>query len=692
MSGKPALPNLHSVQTVNGTKTSASAPDKSLNKNVESLLSSSVRKLPSLGALPLKPVVQNSGYEDAPPPTTAAATKPLVQKTLSMNGHTTELKTTAIKSSDNKKKKSKRKSEKQTVDEDEDDDVSYDEKKDRKKTGKKEDLSSESDEEDEDEGDDEAEAESATTTEESGEGEDDDNEHEPIAKRIAEKDRKGRPKGKIVDGSMSVDGDDDDDDESMDMNELPEKEFLNTPAGKLLGVDVFRGIMERMKQRDSNLQMLPMRLVFSLNMFVKALLAVRCSQLVAQMFGSTAENEKENAAVLKSISTLMRNDPSKYTEQISFSDKSYQILAAATGFGIVRRLVVRGVDKKGFVICAMKLDPFKEGRYKTFSETVAKKIGCWNEKHILAPITSTRYALFEGNTALPPTIAEKREDDGQSMPPPSSISDSQSSVTPIAYIRPKMTPNGAVITASSRNLLMYNIGMELKNARAQMCIVPDNVLASLFEVLGEIREKKALANSKSLDGVPGNFAYFVARSVRPQTPEIVTDIDNGLTTFGTCFIANHEQMFVFAHLLFGFLRMQENLTELDADSGAFVFKRMQHELHDEVLGVTKTMKLTLGYNELPVNYVFAAKGKTLDLFTALWKEYLTKINCKPNCTSAEYCRAREVAASKNESINVARKYVLGGSSSQQIVVGAPSMEAQVKDMLDSIVRNIFVLV
>lgn len=688
-----ALPNLHAVQTVNGTKTSSSAPDKSLNHAVESMFALPTPKLPSANAnqppppptqnlapkVVLKPMFANTMYEDAPPEAASSMHKTSVANNVVANG----------KSSKVKKSAKKRKAEKQSpdADDDDDDEVSYD-----PKAKKQVDITESSDSESDDKEDDDEEEDELDSKEETTEDEDedvDDKDRPTIAKRLTENPRVARTMTKLYDGSTSVDGDGED--VSVDDKDSAEKVFLRTPAGRLLGENVLQGILKCLKNIDPSSNNLHVRQIFTLNMFVKNLLAARCPQLVAQMFGSGPDSgEKEKPEVTKSLDELTRHERFQFSDEITIADPTFSVLAMATSFGLVRRAIVRGVDEKT-IVCAFKLDPFKEDRMKDFSELAVKRLGCWSKTAVLAPITTTRYALFEGKTALKPTQSAIRTAGGEANWLISGeLTKNPSSAV---YIRPKMTPGGAVLYASSRTLLAYNVGLDLRNARAKLTIVPDAVLAALLEAQGEIREKKALANLSSLDAVKGNFTFYVARSVRPPTEELTALVDEALKQYGGSFIANYEQMFVFAHLLFGFLPMQENITSRDADVGPFVYKRMQHDLFDEILGVTKSVKLTLDYNELPVSHVFLAKAKTLELLVSLWNEYLKKIDCKPFCTDAEYHAARQVAAAKNGKIEMVRNYVLSGArKNPPAQTNEPSFEEQVKDMLDSVVRNIFVIV
>ncbi len=529
-----------------------------------------------------------------------------------------------------------------------------------------------------------------------------------LVHRIKENKRASRP-DKLCDisgsGENGDDEDDDDDDEMEededDSNVVERVRSVVTPVEHLLGDSTIGKIKQHLKRFDSSFAEFDAETIWALNAMVMNLLTVKFPHVALRLVCKTSESYCSKEENLRRVTELLRNDPTKIEVAKGFVGTQYYPLALAVKHGLPAATVVKPISNTQ-AICAIMFDPFGTAQMKAFAEAaIEQKI--FPKTANMAPILMRRFAVYSGKNkqtakmivdessmqAHESTVAEKLEAVTASS---LSVAAETKKPTREAFVFDRWVDSEMVTFASDKTLLVNDVSDVIRASNVNMVVVPNEVLGALFRRRTEQRLSRLMLMAEAVEDDNKSFVSFLKKASLQRTTTLDNEIEMYVSTPTS--IIKEKRDFVYAHLLFGFIRMNSNLTESEQTSavGPCIVENLRVMMPNRI-GAETSSGVHLSVNETPLRCLLRLNSNILKLLNKLWKDYHAdmKIDGK-----SEFYEKRAVIW-KDKHVQQATQYILSNdyaSQKEQMLLWEKSQKKTMPDEFfvhDSLLYSIIVL-
>jgi len=450
-----------------------------------------------------------------------------------------------------------------------------------------------------------------------------------LVHRIKENKRAGRPE-KLCDisGSSNEDDDDDDDEEHEDSNGVDRFRVAKTPIENLLGEVTMAKIKAQMKKIDVRFSDFNGDSIWALNNLVINLITVKFPHVTQKLLSKTTD---ENT---RRVVELIKNDPEKQDVGKGFVGTQYYPLALAIRFGLPTAAVVKPINGSQS-LCAIIIDPFRPAQLKTFGdEAMEQKI--FPKSSNIPPISMRRYAVYNGKTqfnkanmhmlldessmkAHETEVTQKSSEPSPSDTIPATLSFAKK--TTEAFTFDRWIDDAMVTIASDKNLLVNDVSDIIRETNVNMVIVPNDILGALFRRRTQQRLGRLMMLSVAIEDDDESFASFLKLATFPRTAINDAKIDKYVSGK----MIKSQRDLTYAHLLFGFIRMNTHLNEYEAGRGKCVMDNLRVQTPSK-LGSDTTSGVHLAINETPIRSLLRLNHNIVKLLNHLWKQYIDELH------------------------------------------------------------------
>lgn len=530
-----------------------------------------------------------------------------------------------------------------------------------------------------------------------------------LVHRIKENTRASRP-DKLCDisGSGGDDGDDNDDDDDDEMDEdeddsnvVDRVRNVVTPVEHLLGDSTIGKIKQHLKRFDSSFAEFDTETIWALNAMVMNLLTVKFPHVALRLVCKTSESYCSKEENLRRVTELLRNDPAKIEVAKGFVGTQYYPLALAVKHGLPAATVVKPISSTQ-AICAIMFDPFGSAQMKAFAEAAAEK-KIFPKTANMAPISMRRFAVYSGKNKQ---TAKMIVDESSMQAHESTVAENLEAVTASslsavaeqknqkreAFVFDRWVDSEMVTYASDKTLLVNDVSDVIRASNVNMVLVPNEVLGALFRRRTEQRLSRLMLLSEAVEDDNKSFVSYLKKASLQRTPTLDNEIESYVSTPTS--IIKEKRDFVYAHLLFGFIRMNSNLTENELSSavGPCIVENLRVMMPNRI-GAETSSGVHLSVNETPLRCLLRVNSNILKLLNKLWKDYHSdmKIDGK-----TEFYEKRAVIW-KDKQVQQATQYIISNdyvSQKEQMLLWEKSQKKTMPDEFfvhDSLLYSIIVL-
>jgi len=518
-----------------------------------------------------------------------------------------------------------------------------------------------------------------------------------LVHRIKENKRAGRP-DKLYDISGSSNEEDDEDDEEEeheDTNGVERFRVSKTPIENLLGEVAMAKIKAHMKKIDSRFSDFNGDSIWALNSFVVNLLTVKFPHMALKI---TSKTTNENA---RRMAELTKNEPEKQEVGKGFIGTQYYPLALAVRYGLPTAAVVKPINGAQS-ICAIVIDPFRTAQLKAFGdEAMEKKV--FPKSSNIPPISMRRYAVYNGQTKfnkenmhmlLDESSMKAHETEVSQKPSESSISETMPATLSFAkkstasFTFDQWIDDEMVTIASEKNLLVNDVSDIIRGTNVNMVIVPNDVLGSLFRRRTQQRLGRLMMLSIAIEDDEKSFASFLKLATFPRSAVTDAKIDEYILSGK---MTKTPRDMAYAHLLFGFIRMNTHLNEYEAGRGKCVVENLRVQTPNK-MGSETTSGIHLSINETPIRSLLRLNQNIVKLLNHLWKAYIEELGIEGK---ADFYNKR-MEFSKKSYVEASVQFILSNDyeSQKSLIKECEAAKAPLRDEFfvhDALLYSTFVL-